>query len=159
MQASTLKKYSLRDLILDIKIPWMKFNEDIIVFSETMNRNKVLGGMWNMNNIFKMQIFRGGVTNCMTNMTNAHTLSICHVNLLMALVLLSHGELVELTDDVVGGASVAIPIGVHALRHRISTLFLLLLLFFFFFFFFFVDGVTVPTLPGFMAWLATDLAC
>jgi hypothetical protein len=59
MEASSLKKYPLRDLILDIKIPWMKFNEDIVVFSEMMNGNKVFGGMWNMKNIFKMQGFRG----------------------------------------------------------------------------------------------------
>jgi hypothetical protein len=88
----------------------------------------------------------------MTNMTNAHTLSIGRVDLLTALVLLSHGELVELTGDVVGGAGVAIPIGVHAIGHGIGTLFFLL-------FFFIVVGVAVPTLPGFMAWLATNLAC
>jgi hypothetical protein len=69
----------------------------------------------------------------------------------MAVVLLSHGELVELTGDVVGGAGVAVPVGVHAIGHCIGTLFLLL-------FFFFVPGVAVPTLPGFMAWLAANLA-
>jgi hypothetical protein len=130
----------------------MKFNEDIVVFSDTMNGNKVFGGIWNMKNIFKMQEFRGGFNNCMTNMTNAHTLSIGCVNLLTALVLLSHGELVDLTSDVVGGAGVAVPIGAHAIGHCIGTLFFLL-------FFFFVIGVAVPTLLGFMAWLATNLAC
>jgi hypothetical protein len=134
----------------------MKFNEDIVVFSEMMN--KVFGGMWNMKNIFTMQGFRAGFNNCMTNMTNTHTLSICRVNLVMTLVLLSHGELVELTGDVVDGTGVAITIGVHVVGHRIGTLFLLLLLFFFFFFIIII-GVEVVALPGFMAWLATNLAC
>jgi hypothetical protein len=116
-----------------------------------MNGNKVFGGMWNMKNIFKMQRFRGGINNCMTNMTNTHTLSISRVNLLTAVVLLSHGELVELTGDVVCGAGVAIPICVHAIGHCIGTLLFLL-------FFFFVFRVAVPKLPGFMAWFATDLA-
>jgi hypothetical protein len=130
----------------------MKFNEDIAVYSKTMNGNKIFGGMWNMKNIFKMQGFRGGFNNCMTNMTNAHTLSIGRVNLLTALVLLSHGELVELTGDVVGGVGVTVPIGVHAIGHGVAPLFFLL-------FFFIIVGVAVPTLLGFMAWLATNLAC
>jgi hypothetical protein len=130
----------------------MKFNEDIVVYSKTMNGNKIFSGMRDMKNIFKMQGYRGGFNNCMTNMTNAHTLSIGRVNLFTALVLLSHGELVELTGDVVDGVGVAILVGVHAIGHDVGTLFFLLL-------FFIIVGVAMPTLPGFMAWLATNLAC
>jgi hypothetical protein len=74
------------------------------------------------------------------------------MNFLAALVLLLHGELVELTDDVIGGTGIALPVGVHSVGGGVCILLLLLLLFFF------IVGVAVPAIPSFMSWLAADLA-
>jgi hypothetical protein len=125
LNASSFKKNPLRGLIFHIKEPWVKLKKNIVVKSKMMNGNKAFGGMWNMKNFVEMQVLRGSINDCMTNMTNAHTLPICRMDLITALVLLLHGELVELTGDVVGGAGVAIPIGVHAVGvgHDIGTLF------------------------------------
>jgi hypothetical protein len=75
-------------------------------------------------------------------------MSIGRVDLLVTMVLLLHGELVELTGDVIGGTGIAVPVGVHTIRRRVGALLLL---------FFFVVGVAVPALPGTMPGLATDL--
>jgi hypothetical protein len=95
-----------------------------------------------------MQGFRGGINNFMTNMTNVHTLSIGRMNLLTIGVFLLHGELVDLNGDVVGGTGITILVGVHAIRCNIGALLL----------FFFIFGVAVPALPGFVPWLAANLA-
>jgi hypothetical protein len=73
------------------------------------------------------------------------------MNLLAALVLLLHGELIELTGDVVGGTGIAVPVGVHLVEGTIGAL---VLLFFFIFFFFLVAA---PALVCYVARLATDL--
>ena len=85
----------------------------------------------------------------MTNMTNAHTLAIGRVDLLAALILLLHGELVELTGDVVGGTGVVALVGVHAIGRCMGALLLLL--------FFFIIGVAMPAAPCLMAGLAAYL--
>jgi hypothetical protein len=74
----------------------------------------------------------------MTNMANAHTFSVCRMDLIAAVVLLLHGELVKLTGDVIGGIGISVPVGVHSIGCRIGTLF---------FFFFFIIGVAVPAFP------------
>src|SRR4051812_17873014 len=95
----------------------------------------------------------------MTNMANVHTLAIGRVDLLTAVILLLHGELVELTGDVVSGTGVITPVCVHSIgRHRVGAFFLLL--FFFFFFFFFVVvvvGEAMPAPPCGMTLLVVDL--
>jgi hypothetical protein len=87
----------------------------------------------------------------MTNMTNAHTLPICHVNLLVVLVFFLHGELIELTGDVVSGTGIAVPVGVHLVEGSTGAL---VLLFFILFFFFLIE---VPTLACYVAQLPADL--
>lgn len=61
-----------------------------------------------------MKITSGSTNICLTNMSNFHTCSVGHVHLVMAVVSLPHGELVELSGDVICGACVNVPIGVDA---------------------------------------------
>jgi hypothetical protein len=125
----------------------MKFNKDIVVSSETMNRNEVFCGRRDMENITKLQLYIWGINKNMTNITNTHTCPVCCVNLLMTVILALHGEFVKFTGDVVGGAEVTVPVGVDAICH----VDLLLILFFIIF------GVAVPTVDRGVACLATDL--
>jgi len=66
-----------------------------------------------MKNIVQGKSSIRGMQNTMTNMTNTHTCSTGGVDLLATVVLLTHGELVQLAGDVVGGARVGVPRGVN----------------------------------------------
>ena len=46
-------------------------------------------------------------------MTDSHTCAVGGVNLVVAVILVSCSELIELTGDLVSGASVSIPIGIY----------------------------------------------
>jgi hypothetical protein len=70
------------------------------------------------------------------------------MNLITAMVLLLHGELVELTGDMVGGTGIAVPVGVHAIGRHVGVLLL----------FVFIIGVAMPAFPCFVSRLAADLA-
>jgi hypothetical protein len=48
--------------------------------------------------------------NCIvTNMLYCHTLPICRMDLIIATIILPHGELVEVASDVVGSSTVSVP--------------------------------------------------
>jgi hypothetical protein len=83
----------------------------------------------------------------MTSVANTHTFSIGRVDLITAMILLLHGELVELTGDVVGGTGIAVPVGVHAIGRHVGVLLL----------FIFIVGVTVLAFPCLVSRLAADL--
>ena len=52
----------------------------------------------------------------MTNMCNVHTLSVCSLNLILAMVVLLHGELVKVISEVIGSCRVRIPIRINWIR-------------------------------------------
>jgi hypothetical protein len=63
-----VQKGSPRGPILDKKEGGVKFKENIIISSEMMYRSKIMGGLQNMQNIFKKNAMMRG-TNCrVTNM-------------------------------------------------------------------------------------------
>ena len=62
-----------------------------------------------------MKITSRGTNGSVTNMTNFHTLSVCSVNLIVDVVLVVDGQLVEFAGDVIGGASVQIPVGIYSI--------------------------------------------
>ena len=77
-----------------------------------MSRDQVLGCFRNMQYVFEMKIASGGMNVGLTNMANFHTCVIGHVHLILAGVLLPHGELVKLTGDVLCSPCVDVPVGV-----------------------------------------------
>src|SRR4051812_47284652 len=85
----------------------------------------------------------------MTNMLDVHTCAIGRVDLIMAIVPLLHGELIQLTSDVVGGARVTIPVGVDTVVVDDVGLAILL---------FVVLVEAVPALSCLVALLAANLA-
>ena len=68
-----------------------------------------------MEDVSKMQIFYGCTNSCMTNMTNHHTCAVGSVDAILPAVLLTDSHLLELPRDVVGGASVGIPVGIDTI--------------------------------------------
>ena len=72
--------------------------------------------LWDMEDISKMNIPVRGIDNCMTNMIYLHTFTICVVDLIMATVLLVHGDLFKLIGDVICGSRVNVPIGINSIR-------------------------------------------
>jgi hypothetical protein len=70
---SSSKKKIFLVLILQQKVPRMKFKKHIIVISEFMNRKKVFRRTWNMQYVFKDNITIMGANSSMTNMTYGHT--------------------------------------------------------------------------------------
>jgi hypothetical protein len=62
-----------------------------------------------------MKIVKRGMIIRMTNVTNVHTCATRGVHLLMAIIPLPHGEFLEVSSDVVGGARVDVPVGVDAI--------------------------------------------
>jgi hypothetical protein len=79
--------------ILNQKEPRVKFKKHIIVYSMAMNKNKTFCGLWNIENMVQLKITILGMNSSCTNMTNVHTCTIRHVDLLTAVVLLSKGKL------------------------------------------------------------------
>ena len=80
-----------------------------------MGGDKVFGGIGYMQDVLKMKITSRGTNGSVTNMTNFHTFSVCSVNLIVAVVLVVDGQLVELVGEVIGGASVQIPVGIYSI--------------------------------------------
>ena len=62
-----------------------------------------------------MKIASGSTNISLTNMSNFHTWPVGHVHLVMAIVPLPHSVFVQLAGDVIGGASVDVPVGVDAI--------------------------------------------
>src|SRR6266542_1391405 len=86
----------------------------------------------------------------MTNMRNLQTCTICYVNLILAIVVLMHGEAVQVVGEVVGGTRVEVPVLVsRAMRDHVARAVIVAL----------IDMVeAVATLESFMAKLLVDLA-
>jgi hypothetical protein len=82
----------------------VKLKKHIIVKSETVNGYKTMSGMWN--NIIKDNVLRRGKYHGLTNMMYHHTCAICSMNLIVSTIALLHGELVEITCDVICGSTV-----------------------------------------------------
>ena len=51
-----------------------------------------------------------------TNLVDSYTCVVGSMHLIGALIFFPHGELIQLTDDVVGGAGISVPVGVDAVR-------------------------------------------
>jgi hypothetical protein len=58
----------------------------------------------------------------MTNVVDFHTIAVCSVHTVTSLVLVMSGELIQRTSDVVGGASVCVPVGVNAIGRSVGSL-------------------------------------
>ena len=52
----------------------------------------------------------------MTNISNLHTCPISRMHLLIAMVLVPHGQALQFASDVISGACVHIPIRIHSIR-------------------------------------------
>ena len=65
-----------------------------------------------------MKICTWGVQNAMTNMTDSHTRATGGVNLLTAVVFVTHREFVQLTRDVISRPRIHVPIGVYSIVGR-----------------------------------------
>ena len=48
-------------------------------------------------------------------MTNLHTLTIGSVHLVLSLILVTDGELVDVTSNVVGSPGILVPVGIHTI--------------------------------------------
>uniref|UniRef100_A0A0A8XNM1 Uncharacterized protein n=1 Tax=Arundo donax TaxID=35708 RepID=A0A0A8XNM1_ARUDO len=103
---STSKEYLLHDLILDKEKIGMKLDKNIIVIGEAMNKYKIFMCIWNMKDIFKMNIMGWSVKDSMTNMFNTHACSIRHVHLILTTILLG---------DVIHCTAILVPIGVDTI--------------------------------------------
>lgn len=57
-----------------------------------------------------------GMYNRFANVTNFHTCSACHVNLLLTMVLATDYKFVEFSSKMVSGAGVGVPVGVDVVR-------------------------------------------
>ena len=77
-----------------------------------MYRNKIFGGLWNMKNIFKMNITIRGMKSSMTNVTNMHTCTTRTVHLITTVILVLESQLLEFSNNVIFGSSVGVPVGV-----------------------------------------------
>jgi hypothetical protein len=77
-----------------------------------MNRDKMFVSTRNMKNIIKMLGTVEGGQNRFTDVSNLHTCPICSLNVVVPVVAFMHGELFNLTGDVVGCPRVQIPVGV-----------------------------------------------
>ena len=109
------KQRPLGSLILNKKMIRIKFKVCMIIRSKTVHRYKIFISSRNMKNTIKFQIGIRGTNNSMTNVTDIHTCTVCCTDLIFSLVLLLHGELLELSSDVVGGAGIRIPFCVHSI--------------------------------------------
>jgi hypothetical protein len=79
-------------MVLNKKEPRVKFKKDIIICSK-MNRNKILCGLWHIENMIKFKVTILGMNSSFTNMTNVHNCTTCRVDLFTAMILLSKGKL------------------------------------------------------------------
>jgi hypothetical protein len=67
-----------------------------------------------MQNIVKNKISARIENNSFTNMRNSHTFTICGMNLISTDVVVMHGQAIKIARDVVGGATVCVPVVVDA---------------------------------------------
>jgi hypothetical protein len=88
-----MQKHSPRVWILNQKEIRMIFNRHVIISSETMNGNEI-SLRRHMQNIAKGRNMRGSIKCGMMNVSNLHTSTIGSMDLLLPIVLLSHGKLV-----------------------------------------------------------------
>jgi hypothetical protein len=51
--------------------------------------------------------------NRFTNINNVYTYTVCHLNLVIATVMLMHGELLQFPSDVIGGPRIEVPVGIR----------------------------------------------
>jgi hypothetical protein len=87
-----------------------------------MNRDEVFGDVWYVKNITKCKIFgSGSINRTMTNVFNAQTCSVAHLDVVVAVVEFAEGEAVEVARDVVGGSSVRIPVRIHLVPSLVPT--------------------------------------
>ena len=84
----------------------------MIINSDTMNGEKIFVGTRNMQNFSKVNFAGRGTYNRMTYMTYPHTCTTCRVDLILSMVFLTKGHLLKLPREMVGGATVKIPIGI-----------------------------------------------
>ena len=96
----------------------MVFNKGMIIRCETMNRCETFVSFRNIKNIIKSEILFWGANKTSTNLTDSHTCAVCSVDLVVAMVLVSHGELIKFTRDMVSCAGVGVLVGVDPVRRR-----------------------------------------
>jgi hypothetical protein len=77
-----------------------------------MNGNKMLIGVWNMQDIIKMKKSGGCGQDRFTNVHNIHTCPIGCPNLIIAGVAVMHGMLLNFSGNVVHSPGVQVPVQV-----------------------------------------------
>jgi hypothetical protein len=103
-------------LVLNQEKIWVKFNECIIIKCKPMNADEVFAGGRNMQNIIENEIAGWSGNNRFANMRNLHTCTVSHLYLIVASVVIMHGELFELTSDMIRSARLSVPVGVGVVR-------------------------------------------
>jgi hypothetical protein len=102
-----------RHLFLKRKVMWMKLKECIIIFDKTMSRNKIFMCTGNMKNIIQMNVTNWGLQSAITNVINLHTCPVCREHLLVAVILVTKGELLKVAGDMIRGTGVDVPVGIY----------------------------------------------
>jgi hypothetical protein len=92
----------------------MKFNKHVIIEDKFMNGDKIFCGIGNMESIIENKVTTGGGNNRSAKTRNLHTCPISRMDLIGAIIGIVHSEFVELTNNVVGGTRVGVPIVVGA---------------------------------------------
>lgn len=65
-----------------------------------------------MKNLVKMQVSSRGRNNRTTNMFNLHTCTTCRMNLVITIVLVMHGQVLQVAGDVIGRPRICVPGGI-----------------------------------------------
>jgi hypothetical protein len=75
-----------------------------------MNRNKIFCSSWHIKNIVEINKTMWSISCIMANVANFHSSSICGVNLIAALILVSDGQFLQFTSDVIGHSTIGVPV-------------------------------------------------
>jgi hypothetical protein len=102
--------------ILSKKEIRVKFQKDIVIRCNVVNRGKILGRFGDMQDIIQEKITTKSTNNRMTNVFNMHTCAIGYVDLIRAIILVFHGKFLKLSTDMIGCPWVSIPIGINSIE-------------------------------------------
>jgi hypothetical protein len=69
----------------------------------------------NIKNIIQKKIALWGTNKTLTYLVDSHSCTIGRVHLIGAVVLVSHGEFLQFTRDVIGSTGFGVPICIHAI--------------------------------------------
>jgi hypothetical protein len=101
-----MQKDLLHDLILDKEERRVKLNKCVIIKVEAMNRNEMFVSAGDMENMFEVEVMRGGGNDRSTNTSNGHTLAVGYVNLIMLVIVIMSRQFVQFPCDMICGTGI-----------------------------------------------------